>query len=279
MVAERNAGLRFDLGAFDLDGTLLRRDLEITARTLAAIEGLRERGMRLVVATGRRYESAVEHAERLGFVGDDPVVCYGGSMVRGMDGGTLLHRTLPKELGLEVLRWAAERGLHARVLVDGRVVTSPESPAALRFSRRLEEPGLVVVDSPAEWLAGAEEEPTKLVIVDHPDDVPGWLEKAQEAFRGRLFVTRSLPHYVEVGSLQGTKSTALEFRCGRWGIDQGRVCAFGDADNDVDMLRCAGCGVAVGPMTAGVREAADEVVPGVDEDGVALYVEKLLRGL
>ena len=279
MVAERNAGLRFDLGAFDLDGTLLRRDLEITARTLAAIEGLRERGMRLVVATGRRYESAVEHAERLGFVGDDPVVCYGGSMVRGMDGGTLLHRTLPKELGLEVLRWAAERGLHARVLVDGRVVTSPESPAALRFSRRLEEPGLVVVDSPAEWLAGAEEEPTKLVIVDHPNDVPGWLEKAQEAFRGRLFVTRSLPHYVEVGSLQGTKSTALEFLCGRWGIDQGRVFAFGDADNDVDMLRFAGCGVAVGPMTAGVREAADEVVPGVDEDGVALYVEKLLGDL
>jgi hypothetical protein len=178
-----------------------------------------------------------------------------------------------------VLEWAAERGLHARVFVDGRVITSPNSPAALRFSKRSEEPGIVVVDSPAEWLAGAQEEPTKLVIVDHPDDVPGWLEEAQEAFRGRLFVTRSLPHYVEVGGLQGTKSTALEFLCGRWGIHPKRVLAFGDADNDVDMLRFAGCGVAVGPTTAGVREAADEVVPGVDEDGVALYVEKLLGGL
>ncbi len=276
---ERNAGLRFDLGAFDLDGTLLRRDLEITARTLAAVEGLRQQGMRLVVATGRRYESAVEHAEKLGFGGDDPVVCYGGSMVRRMNGEILLHRTLPKELGLEVLRWAAERDLHARVFVDGRVIASPNSPAALRFSKRLEEPGIVVVDSPAEWLAGAEEEPTKLVIVDHPDDVPGWLEEAQEAFRGRLFVTRSLPHYVEVGGLEGTKSTALEFLCGRLGIDPERVLAFGDADNDVDMLRFAGRGVAVGPMTAGVREAADEVVPGVDEDGVAIYVEKLLGDL
>ena len=279
MVAERNAGLRFDLGAFDLDGTLLRRDLEITGRTLAAVDGLRERGMRLVVATGRRYESAVEHAEKLGFGGEDPVVCYGGSMVRRMDGETLLHRSLPKDLGLEVLEWATERGLHARIFVDGRVITSPNSPAALRFSKRSEEPGIVVVDSPAEWLAGAQEEPTKLVIVDRPDDVSGWLEEAQEAFRGRLFVTRSLPHYVEVGGLQGTKSTALEFLCGRWGIHPKRVLAFGDADNDVDMLRFAGCGVAVGPTTAGVREAADEVVPGVDEDGVALYVEKLLGGL
>ena len=279
MVAERNGGLRFDLGAFDLDGTLLRRDLEITDRTLAAMEGLRRRGMRLVVATGRRYESAVEQAERLGFGEDDPVVCYGGSMVRRMNGETLLHRTLPRELGLEVLEWAAERGLHARVLVDGRVITSPDSPAALRFMRRSEEPGVVVVGSPAEWLAEAEEEPTKLVIVDHPDSVPGWLEVAQDAFRGRLFVTRSLPHYVEVGSLEGTKSTALKFLCGRWGIDPERLLAFGDADNDVDMLRFAGRGVAVGPLTDAVREAADEVVPNVDEDGVALYVEKLLGGL
>jgi hypothetical protein len=279
LVAERNVGLPFDLGAFDLDGTLLRRDLEITARTLAAVEGLRQQGMRLVVATGRRYESAVEHAETLGFGGEDPVVCYGGSMVRRMNGEILLHRTLPKELGLEVLRWAAERDLHARVFVDGRVIASPNSPAALRFSKRLEEPGIVVVDSPAEWLAGAEEEPTKLVIVDHPDDVPGWLDEAQEAFRGRLFVTRSLPHYVEVGGLEGTKSTALEFLCNQWGIAPERVLAFGDADNDVDMLRFAGRGVAVGPMTAGVREAADEVVPGVDEDGVAIYVEKLLGDL
>ena len=279
MAAERNEKLRFDLAAFDLDGTLVRRDLGITDRTLAAIDGLRERGMRLVVATGRRHESAVEHAEKLGFGGEDPIICYGGSMVRRMNGETLLHRTLPRDLSLEVLEWAAGRGLYARVFVDGRVITSPNSPAALRFMGRLEEPGVVVVDSPAKWLEDGGEEPTKLVIVDHPDDVPGWLEEAQEAFRGRLFVTRSLPHYVEVGGLEGTKSTALEFLCGRWGIDPKLVLAFGDADNDVDMLRFAGCGVAVGPMTDEVRDAADEVVPNVDEDGVALYIEKLLGNL
>src|ERR671917_71408 len=87
LVAERNGGLRFDLGAFDLDGTLLRRDLEITDRTLTAIQGLRRQGMRLVVATGRRYESAVEHAEKLGFGGEGPVGCYGGSLVRRMKRG------------------------------------------------------------------------------------------------------------------------------------------------------------------------------------------------
>ena len=75
-------GLPFEIGAFDLDGTILRRDLRITDRTVAALDGLRERGMRLVVATGRRFEGAREHAERLGFASLDPLICYGGLVVR-----------------------------------------------------------------------------------------------------------------------------------------------------------------------------------------------------
>jgi Cof subfamily protein (haloacid dehalogenase superfamily) len=272
---EKN-GLPFELGVFDLDGTVLRRDLEITDRTLAAMDGLRSRGTRLVVATGRRFEGAREHAGRLGFADRDPVICYGGSMVRRMSGETLLHRTLPRALGVEVLEWAAERGLHARIFVDGRIIASPGAQAALGHLRRYEEPGLLDVEDPAAWLRDGGEEPTKLVIVDRPDDVEGWLEEAREAFRGRLFVTRSLPHYVEVGGLEGTKSRALAFLCEHWGIDPRRTIAFGDADNDIDMLRFVGHGVAVGGMTDEVREAADAVALPVHEDGVALYLEELM---
>jgi Cof subfamily protein (haloacid dehalogenase superfamily) len=272
---EKN-GLAFELGAFDLDGTVLRRDLKITERTVAAMDELRSRGVRLVVATGRRFEGACEHAGRLGFADEDPVICYGGSMVRRMGGETLLHRTISRALAAEVLEWAAQRDLHARVFVDGRIITSPDTAAALRHLRRYEEPGLSVVDDPAAWLRDSGEEPTKLVIVDHPDDIEGWLEEAREAFRGRLFVTRSLPHYVEVGGLEGTKSKALEFLCDHWGIDPSRAIAFGDADNDIDMLRFVGHGVAVGGMTDEVREAADAVAPPVHEDGVASYLERLL---
>ena len=271
--------LAFELGAFDLDGTVLRRDLKITERTVAAMDELRSRGVRLVVATGRRFEGAREHAGRLGFADEDPVICYGGSMVRRMGGETLLHRTISRALAAEVLEWAAQRDLHARVFVDGRIITSPDTPAALRHLRRYEEPGLSVVDDPAAWLRDSGEEPTKLVIVDHPDDIEGWLEEAREAFRGRLFVTRSLPHYVEVGGLEGTKSKALGFLCDYWGIDPSRAIAFGDADNDIDMLRFVGHGVAVGGMTDEVREAADAVALPVHEDGVASYLEKLLGDL
>ena len=70
-----------------------------------------------------------------------------------------------------MLEWAAARDLHARVFVDGRIITSPDTPAALEHLRRYEEPGVSVVESPADWLRDGGEEPTKLVIVDHPDDI------------------------------------------------------------------------------------------------------------
>jgi Cof subfamily protein (haloacid dehalogenase superfamily) len=272
-------GVPFEVGAFDLDGTVLRRDLRITDRTVGALDRLRECGMRLVVATGRRFEGAREHAQRLGFTTFDPLICYGGSMVRQMNGETLLHHTLHRGLSVEVLEWAADRDLHARVFVDGRIITSPDTPAALEHLRRAEEPGVSVVDSPADWLRDGGEKPTKLVLVDHPGDVEHWLEEARAAFAGRLYVTRSLPHYVEIGGLEGTKSRALKFLCGLWGVDPTRVIAFGDADNDVDMLRFAGHGVAVGAMSDEVREAADAVALPVDEDGVASYLERLLGGI
>jgi Cof subfamily protein (haloacid dehalogenase superfamily) len=269
--------LPYDLVAFDLDGTVLPRDLVISERTLRAVGELRGRGARVVVATGRRFETAKEHATTLGLGEDDPVVCYGGSMVRCVGGETLLHRTLPRDVGAEVLDWAAERDLHARIFTDGHIITAQDNSAVMQYIRR-EEPGVFAVQSPAYWLRNGGEEPIKLVLVDYPEGVEVWLEEAREAFSGRLFVTRSLPHYVEVGGLKGKKSAALEFLCERWGIEPSRVLAFGDADNDIDMLRFAGTGVAVGPMTEEVRAAADHVVPPVDEDGVAGFLEELLGG-
>jgi len=204
-------------------------------------------------------------------------------MVRRMSGETLLHRPVPHEAALDVLGWAAERGLHARVFTDGRVVVpGGEPPDAAVLPNRPPKgeppPHVSVVGDVGIWFRDAGQEATKLVIVDDPAGVNRWLGEAQEAFRGRLHVTRSLPHYVEVGAVEGNKAEALRFLCEGWGVDPERVVAFGDADNDVEMLRFVGLGVAVGGgMSRAVRDAADAVALSVDEDGVARFVEGLLE--
>lgn len=274
-----SGGLAYDLGVFDLDGTLMRFDLTISDQTKNVLGSLRENGVKVVLATGRRYEGAKEHAERLGFSEDDPLVCYGGSMIRSINGETTHRSVMTVEDGLSVLKWAKERDLHARIFLDGRMIVSPETPAALTTMSNFIEDGVKVVESPLAWLKENREEPIRVTIVDFPGEVEDWLPDAERDFSESLFVTRSLPHYVEFGDPKGKKSGALKVLCERWNIDPARVIAFGDGENDIDMLRFAGHGVAVGGMTEAVRNAADAITRSVDEEGVARYVvEKVLNG-
>lgn len=266
----------FDLVALDLDGTVLSRDLTISGATVDALSALRERGVRVAVATGRRFKGALPHVQRLGFASADPIACYGGAMVRRLDGETLLHRTIALEAAAAALRWAEERGIHSRVFMDGEVIASRETPAALSHLRVFREQDVSVVNSIVPWLLSREREPTKIVLVDYPEEIEHWLREAQAYFAETLFVTRSLPHYVEIGSLEGKKSHALRFLCDLWGVDPGRTIAFGDADNDMDMLRFAGRGVAMGDASPEVKAAADDIAPSIHEDGVARYINSLL---
>lgn len=270
-------GFPYDLAAFDLDGTLMRYDAIISDATLGVLEILRGRGVRVVLATGRRFEGATEHAARLGFSGEEPLVCYGGAMVRTADGETLLRRTMKPEAGVAVLRWAEERGIQSRILLEGRILASPHPTGVRETASLLAQEDVQTVASPSAWLAESGEEPIKVTLVDQPRRVSTWLDEAREAFSGRLFVTRSLPHYVEVGHPESTKSAALGLLCERWGVPTERVIAFGDGENDIDMLRFAGCGVAVGGISEAVRQAADAVTAPASEEGVARFIHKLLE--
>ncbi len=265
----------FDLAAFDLDGTILPGGGSISEKTVAAVESLRKSGTKIVVATGRRFEGAYEHAHRLGLRDSDPVICYNGAMVRRMNDETLLQNTLPKPVSIEFLKWAAGRDLHARVFTDGEIALGPETAASRKYLRHPGGPGIFSVESAISWLQGLELGPIKLALTDSPSGVESWFEEAREKFAGELFITRSHPYYVEIMSPESSKSQALSFLCEHWNIDPKRVLAFGDADNDIDMLRFAGHGIAVEPMTKAVREAADRILEQ-SSGGVARYLEDLL---
>jgi hydroxymethylpyrimidine pyrophosphatase-like HAD family hydrolase len=103
--------------------------------------------------------------------------------------------------------------------------------------------------------------PTKLVAITDADDVTRILPDLQRRWRGRLFVERSQPEYIEFAAGGVSKGGALQWLCDRLGLRRERAVACGDGDNDVDMLRWAGLGVAMGEASPEVRAAADVVVP------------------
>ncbi|WP_162924668.1 Cof-type HAD-IIB family hydrolase [Rubrobacter indicoceani] len=269
----------YRVAVFDLDGTLMRYEGVITDETLSALNRLRASGVRVVLATGRRHEGAAKHAARLGFEVDEPLICYGGAMVRSTSGETLLKNTMDPEDALAVLRWAERRGIMTRILGDGWLISSGNLVEEADVKQVVMSDEIEVVASPADWLAERSlkngEIPIKVTLVAPPASVEGWLVPLQREFSGRLFVTRSLPHYVEVGGTRGKKSYALARLLDGWGVPPEKVIAFGDGENDIDLLRFVGHGVAVGGISPAVREAADAVTGDVYKDGVATYISKL----
>ncbi len=92
------------------------------------------------------------------------------------------------------------------------------------------------------------------MLVTSAADVDEILPGLQERWRGRLYVTRSQPDYIEFADGSVSKSGALAWLCERLGVARGAVVAFGDGMNDVDMLEWAGLGVAVAEAAgAGAR--------------------------
>lgn len=252
------AGLfRPDLVASDLDGTLLPPSLEFLPETAAGVERLRAVGVPFVVCTGRMFKSARRVIARLGLT-TGPIVCYQGALVADLATGEWSrHLPLPAHLAAEVVLVMRELGRHVNVYVGDELYVEQDDDWARRYAEYAEV-GMNVV---ADLTTVVETPPTKIVVSTDPDDVTELLPELQARWDGRLYVTRSLPHFIEISDPKATKSAALAYLCERLSAARERTVACGDGWNDVDMMRWAGLGVAVAEASDDVRAAAGLVVP------------------
>jgi Cof subfamily protein (haloacid dehalogenase superfamily) len=246
------------LVAADLDGTLIARDLSWAEGLPEALAALERVGVRPVVCTGRMLQSARRVAARLG-VTRGPVVCYQGALVADLETGEWLrHVPMDGEAAAEVVRHVAQIGRQLNAYIDDRLYVERITKWARRYAEHVEVGIDTVPDMAAEVVRRP---PTKLVLVTSAEDVDDILAGLQERWRGRLYVVRSQPEYIEFVDASVSKSGALAWLCERLGVAAEQVATLGDGMNDVDMLEWAGLGVAVEEAAEAVRAAADLVVP------------------
>ena len=95
-------------------------------------------------------------------------------------------------------------------------------------------------------------------------------------FDSRLYISKSLPYFLEFASPEVTKASGLAFLAEHIGFSRERTVAFGDGENDVELLEWGGYGVAVANAHERVLAVADFVCPPVEEEGVAQVIEAFL---
>jgi Cof subfamily protein (haloacid dehalogenase superfamily) len=257
--------------ACDLDRTLIGEDAVLRPRTREAIAATRARGIHVVLVTGRMFRAVRPYALEARI--DDPVVCYQGAVVaEPVSGRWLRHVPIPLELAREAIAAINEEGFGLNCYVDDELYVAEITPEARRYAdfQHIE---LHVVGNLLEWL---DEPPTKLVVIDDPEVLDGLKQRMRARFDGRLYISKSLPYFLEFASPDVTKAAGLDFLAGHLGFTREDTVGFGDGENDVELLEWAGYGVAVANAHERVKEVADFVCPSVDEEGVAQVLEAFL---
>jgi hypothetical protein len=258
------------LVASDLDGTLLRSDLRVSARTIAALDALAEHGVPFVMVTGRPSRWMAPVLEQTGFRG--PVVCANGAVVLDPSSGEVLAEwPIGCDVLVEVTRRLREAvpGITFAAEYGDSLVREPDYPTRLDESR-------------PDVRAGSYEEvvsrPVPKLLARLPDtDADLLLARADAAIDGLATPTHSsFAGLVEISAAGVTKATGLAYLAERYGVDAADVVAFGDMPNDVPMLEWAGRSVAVGNAHAAARAAARSQTSRNDDDGVAAHLESLL---
>jgi Cof subfamily protein (haloacid dehalogenase superfamily) len=220
------------------------------------------------------FRSVRPYLEKAGI--EDPVVCYQGAVVADpATGRFLLHDPIALELAREVVGVLREEGFHVNCYVEDELYVDEVTPAAQRYAGFQHLPVHAVGDLVA-WLSAP---PTKLVAIDEPEALDALEARMKERFAGRLYISKSLPYFLEFASPNVTKASGLAFVAEHLGFAAAETVAFGDGENDVELLEWAGFGVAVANAHGRVLEAADWVCPPAAEEGVAQVIEAFLETL
>jgi Cof subfamily protein (haloacid dehalogenase superfamily) len=257
--------------ACDLDRTLIAEDGVLRRRTKRALQSVRDAGLHVVIATGRMFRSVARYVDEAGL--DDPVVCYQGAVVADPKSGEfLLHEPIPLETARESIDAVVADGFHLNCYVDDELYVAEVTPEARRYADFQRLP-IHEVGPLREWL---DRPPTKLVVVGDEHELDLLEERLVRRFDGRLYISKSLPYFLELASPNVTKASGFEFVAAHVGFSVERTIAFGDGENDVELLQAAGYAVAVANAHERVLAVADFVCPRPEEEGVAQVIETYL---
>lgn len=263
----------------DLDGTLLRSDKTVSPRTIRALHLARERGVEVVLNSGRMTAAMEPTADRMGM--DCYLIAYNGAAATGpraLGRKRLFEKPLDLEIARELAAIARARHLQFNYYRDELVYT--EDHPELRRHRDVYESR---TRSPFRFVERLEHymdvAPLKVLFVVDPPVRDRLYDELKPHFGARSNMTKTDPEYLEFLHPEVDKGVGVQGLCDALRIPMASVMAMGDGDNDAPMVARAGWGVAVSNARPSVLDVAKARTEGdCDHDAVAEAVERWILG-
>lgn len=266
----------------DMDGTLLDSGKRISERTLNTIQEARRRGVPTTICSGRIPAMLGVYARQLAL--DIPFIAVNGGVVFDPVRGEALHQDLlpPDGAGL-LFDFCGKNGLDYCALGPEGGFFSPGGRCVERFenyNRVAEASGLEAI--PLRLFDEGHENALRTPLYKSLIYRSG--ERAEALAEGFLRTCETLrytfsdAHVMDVTSAKIDKGDGVRRLARILGVGKEEICVFGDYDNDLPMFREAGLAIAMGNARTKVKDSADIVTSGNDEDGVAEAIERYILG-
>ena len=259
------------MAAFDLDGTLLNSNHEVSPENKEALQHLEVNGVLVVLVSGRMHRSIKPISDLIGL--KNPIISYNGGMVKHAITDEVYHHTpVPAEYAIAVVNDCAKQKLHLNYCLDDALFVAERNKWSELYETRTGVPASPIGN--LQQLDG--KTPTKLLVIHPAEKLAPLLERFKSKYIDKLYVTQTQPEYIEFMNPDVTKGNALIAISKRFDIPIESVVAFGDSYNDESLLKTAGFGIAMANAVAPIKACADYITTHNDDNGVAKAIWELI---
>ncbi len=263
--------------AIDLDGTALYDMVTMTNNTKNTLLKLKELGHQIVIATGRSYRTTIDFYELLNLT--TPMICLNGSLITNpsLDNSEANERFLTKELVVEIYNDNKDLIENSYCEFQENYYLVKEEDWLIRLINPNKQHGVLKIGPYEEILT---EDPTIFNIIAKKGMTEQIENNVKQKYPGFLSARNwggPNKHVVEVFRIDTTKGSALEIVANELGFPMERVIAFGDNENDYEMIKVAGFGVAMDNAPDMLKGVADLVIGHHQQEGLATYLQKRFK--
>ena len=266
--------MKYKLITSDFDNTIYDGN-RISPRVLRAIAAYREAGGKFVVSTGRVFASILKKLPSLG-VDDEVIACQGSAIYRASTGEVLERFPLSPELARKAVDFFESKGDVCHAYADTEFFVAEKNPLSEAYADYCDARP-TYLGRPLSSFLPEMAFTNKIIGILGITEIDGRIAELQAHLGAGAEVTKSSPIFLEVTSSDAGKGNCLIALAKQLGIPREETVAVGDNLNDLSMVRAAGLGVSVGNGVDALKKAADLVVPSIEEDGVAVLLEKAVR--
>ena len=266
--------MNYKLIAIDMDGTLLNSNKEISNRTIQAIGHAKEKGVNVVLATGRLLKSAQLFADSLE-LNNHVIACNGAIIIDGSK-KVIYSKPMDRNVVEKVMALGKKFNTYYHFYDESQFYSNKYVKEIVDYySGRGQSIDVKIFDDEMEIINDKDLNLYKFLFIDNDLEKLIKLRKELSSMEN-ISVSKSWTNNLEVMDTGASKGLGLQFLCNRLDISPSEVIAIGDNENDLSMITFAGLGVSMGNGDDIVKKQANYITSTNDEDGVARVIEEFI---